>query len=200
MKISLIIPVHNKEKYIGDCLLSIQKYGKELFEIIVVNNASTDRTALIVKSFPNVRLINETRKGLVFARNKGLKEAKGDLVAFIEATTKIPKNWVKKIVKEFKKKSIVSISGPYMYYNNPLLKKIMTWIYWIFIGWPIYLLIGYKTTLGNFVARKSALEKVGGFDENIHLYEDDNNISKKLHKIGKTKFIQTFYIFHQQKD
>ena len=124
MKISLIIPAYNEEKYIKDCLLSIQKHGEGLFEVIVINNASTDATASIVKEFKNIKLVNENKKGLPFARNRGLAEANGEIVAFIDADTKIPKGWVKKIEKAFKKNDkLVSISGPYIYYDLSLFHK-----------------------------------------------------------------------------
>ena len=195
MKISLIIPAYNEEKYIKDCLLSIQKHGEGLFEVIVINNASTDATASIVKEFKNIKLVNENKKGLPFARNRGLAEANGEIVAFIDADTKIPKGWVKKIEKAFKKNDkLVSISGPYVYYDLPLFHKSLVWMYWIILGHPTYLITGYMAILGNFAAKKSALEKIGGFDEKILFYGDDTDISKRLHKIGKVKFSQRLYM------
>lgn len=196
MKISLIIPAYNEEKYIENCLSSIEKHGKDLFEVIVINNASTDNTPEIVKRFPNVRLIHEPRKGLPFARNKGLSEAKGDIVAFIDADTKMPKGWVNKIIKEFNKNDkIVSISGPYIYYDISMFKKSLIWIYWILLGWPSYLITRYMIVIGNFAVKKSEIDKLGGFNENILFYGDDTDIAKKLHKVGKVKFSQKFYMF-----
>jgi len=199
MKITLIIIAHNEEKFIGDCLLSIQKYGKEISEVIVVNNGSTDRTALIVKSFPNIKLINEDKNKLSPAMNQGWSEATGDLIAFIDGNTKIPKSWTRKILQEFESKNTVSLSGPYIYYDHSFLKKFSTWIYWMFLGWPLYILTGYKPVSGNFVVRKSALAKIGGFNENIPFYGNHIDTLKKLHKIGKTKFMQSFYILSSSK-
>jgi glycosyltransferase involved in cell wall biosynthesis len=195
MKISLIIPAHNEEKYIRDCLLSVEKNGKDFFEVIVINNASNDKTSEIVKTFSFVRLINEPRKGLPITRNRGLKEAKGDILAYADADTKIPKGWVKRIIKEFQKdEKMVSMSGPYIYYDVSMFQKFLVWMYWIILAWPSYFFTGYMSVLGNFVARKTALEKIGGFSENVIFYGDDTDISKKLHKIGRVKFFQTFYM------
>jgi glycosyltransferase involved in cell wall biosynthesis len=195
MKISLIIPAHNEEKYIENCLLSVQKNGKDFFEVIVIDNVSTDKTSEIVKSFSFARVVHESQKGLPFARNRGIKEAKGDIIAYADADTQIPKGWVKKIIKEFQKdKKMVSMSGPYIYYDVSMLQKILVWMYWIILAWPSYLFIGYMAVLGNFVARKDALEKVGGFNQDVVFYGDDTDISKKLHKLGKVKFFQTFYM------
>lgn len=195
MKISLIIPAHNEEKYIRDCLLSIEKNGKELFEVIVIDNVSSDKTSEIVKAFPFARVVYEPQKGLPFARNRGLKEAHGDIIAYVDADTKMPRGWVKKIIKEFQKdEKMVSMSGPYIYYDVSFFQKILVWMYWIILAWPSYFFIGYMAVLGNFVARKDALEKIGGFNEDVIFYGDDTDISKKLYKIGRVKFFQKFYM------
>jgi glycosyltransferase involved in cell wall biosynthesis len=71
MKLSFAIPAYNEEANIGACLTSIlQELESKSWdvEIIVINNASTDRTAEIARSFPNIRVIDEPMKGLVRAR------------------------------------------------------------------------------------------------------------------------------------
>jgi len=68
MKLSVVIPAYNEAEFIGDCLNSIfhEIEGKNYdLEIIVVNNASTDKTREIVASFPQVKLVDEPAKGLV---------------------------------------------------------------------------------------------------------------------------------------
>jgi glycosyltransferase involved in cell wall biosynthesis len=189
MKISLIIPAYNEEKYIKNCLLSVEKYGKEIFEVIVVNNRSTDNTALIVRDFKNVRLINEEKKGLPFARNTGLSHASGDIVAFIDADTMIKAGWVEKIIKEFTKdEKLVSLSGPYLHYDISIFGRFMTLVYLLILLWPGYLIMGYMVTLGNFATRKEAIDKIGGFNNKILFHGDDTYIAKELHKIGKVKY------------
>jgi glycosyltransferase involved in cell wall biosynthesis len=196
MKISIVIPAHNEEKYISRCLSSIEKYKDEIFEIIVINNASIDSTTKIVEGFPFVRLVYEPQKGLPHARNKGLSEAQGEIIAFIDADTEMPKGWVKKLIKEFEKnKNLISISGPYVYYDVSIFQKGLVWTYWLTLAWPLYFVTGYMILIGNFAAKKDALIKIGGFNKDIPFYGDDTDISKKLSKIGKVKFSQTFYMF-----
>lgn len=196
MKISLVIPAHNEEKYIEKCLLSIEKYGKDLFEVIVINNASSDNTSMIVKRFPGVKLVYEEKKGLPFARNRGLSEASGDIIAFIDADTIMPKNWVKKLVKQFEKNdNIISVSGPYIYHDVSTFYKGLVWAYWLLLAWPLYFITGYMILIGNFAVKKDALIKIGGFNKDILFYGDDTDVSKKLSKLGKVKFLQTFYLF-----
>jgi glycosyltransferase involved in cell wall biosynthesis len=196
MKISLIIPAYNEEKYLGDCLKHILQNGTELFEIIVVDNASTDKTSEIAKTFPGVKVVREERKGLTKARQRGLLEASGDIVAYTDADTKMPKGWVEKIHKHFEKnENLVCVSGPGVYYDQSLLGKIIAWLYW-FIAYIIYLFVGYMVYGANFAAKKNALENIGGFDENIIFYGEDTNIARRLAEVGKVKFVLNFYIYN----
>jgi glycosyltransferase involved in cell wall biosynthesis len=195
MKISLIIPAYNEEKYIGACLESVIENGAGLFEIIVVNNASTDKTEAIAQTFPGVRVVRELSKGLTKARQRGLMEARGDVVAFIDADTKIPKRWVEKMAQAFEKNpETVCISGPYIYYDSSFFAEITLWLFWRFLLWPTRLLTGYFVLGGNFAARKNALESIGGFDKNISFYGEDTDIARRLHQVGKIKFIMRLVI------
>ena len=76
MKLSFVIPAYNEENYVGNCISSIQnelERSSREAEIIVIDNASTDKTAEAAKKHKNVRVINEPIKGLVHARQRGLK-------------------------------------------------------------------------------------------------------------------------------
>src|SRR3989338_9632627 len=100
--ISFIIPAYNEEHYIGPCLESVLAYaGDSIEEIIVVNNASTDRTAEVAGAFPKVRVVHEPRKGLTYARERGLKEARGELLAYIDADTRLHARWLPIVTEEF---------------------------------------------------------------------------------------------------
>ncbi|MBU6431315.1 glycosyltransferase family 2 protein [Patescibacteria group bacterium] len=193
MKISLVIIAYNEEKYIGQCLKSVKENGAGLFEIIVVNNASTDGTESMARGFPEIKVVTESVKGITKARQRGLLEAKGDLIAFIDADTKMPKGWVDKVQYFFKKyPKIVCLSGPYIYYDFSFFAQKMTWLYNLALIWPAYFLVGYMVVGGNFVARKKALEDIGGFDLGINFYGEDADIARRLNKVGKVKFIQRF--------
>ncbi len=195
-KISLVIPAYNEEKYIGECLQSAQKHAANFCEIIVINNASTDRTAEVAKSFPGVRVVDEPRKGLTKARQRGLTEASGDIIAFIDADTKMPEKWIKKIKHLFEKDAeTVCVSGPYIYYDMHVLGRAFVWAYWIFLARIAYLFTRYMAVGGNFAAKKSALETAGGFDPNISFYGEDTDIARRLHQIGKVKFKQNLYMY-----
>ena len=189
LKISLIIPAYNEEKYIGACLEHVIKNSNgKFYEIIVVDNASTDKTAEIAKKYPNVRVVQENNKGLTKARQRGFIESRGNLLANIDADTRMPKGWVEQIIKEFKKdENLVCLSGPYTYYDVSKWKSFLVKIYWI-LAIPIYWIVGYMATGGNHVIKKETLEKMNGFDTTIELFGEDTNTARRASKYGKVKF------------
>src|SRR5882724_9230151 len=117
--ISLIIPAYNEEKYIGTCLEYVIKNSNGRFlEIIVVDNASTDSTAEIVKKYEGVKIVHENRKGLTRARQCGFENAQGDILAYLDADTRMPAGWVETVIEEFNKNdNLVCLSGPAFYYD-----------------------------------------------------------------------------------
>ncbi|MCL5432592.1 MAG: glycosyltransferase family 2 protein [Patescibacteria group bacterium] len=197
MKISVIIPAYNEEKYIEDCLKSIIKYAPtNLLEIIVVDNASTDNTALIAKKFPGVKVVREDRKGLTIARQKGLLEAKGDLLAYLDADTRIPPCWFDIVNKEFLiHKNVVCLSGPYTFYDLSKMKQIGVKLYYNILMIPGYKITRFLAIGGNFIAKRDALIKIGGFDTSIPFYSEDANFAKRLKKVGKLKFLKKLYVY-----
>lgn len=193
MKMSVVIPAYNEEKYIGDCLQSLVDIaGDELYEIIVVDNNSTDKTAAIAKSFGGITVVKEKRKGTSFARQKGFEVAQGDLIAFIDADTLVTKKWIEKVKNEFfSNKDLVCLSSPYNVYDISFLKRAAVWSYWNILAYPVYVLFLRYMVLGaDFVVRRKALEKIGGFDEKFIFYGDDTDIARRLHQVGKVKFIR----------
>ncbi|HXS15351.1 MAG TPA: glycosyltransferase family 2 protein [Candidatus Saccharimonadales bacterium] len=193
MKISVVIPAYNEEDYIGPTLESlINKAGSDIYEIIVVDNASTDNTAKVAKSFKGVKVVREDRKGLTRARQAGLMAATGDLVAYIDADTQIKDRWFHHVKKEFEKnKRLVCLSAPYSVYDVSKWKRMLVWSYWNLLAYPTYMLLMKYMVLGaNFVARRSVLLKIGGFDQTIEFYGEDTDIARRLNKVGKVKFLR----------
>ena len=190
---SLIIPAYNEEKYIGDCLSSVIKNTSGIFlEIIVINNASTDRTAEIAQSFPGVTVVHEPRKGLTFARQCGYESAHGDILVYIDADTRVPETWANILVSEFSNnKNTACLSGPYVFYDFPKWRQILTRATCT-VG---YALFGYFALGGNFSIRRSILEKMNGFDTTISFYGEDTNVARRAHEFGKVLFNPDFFIY-----
>ncbi len=91
---SIIIPVYNEGRYLAACLDSIAAQTEAPYEVIVVDNNSTDDSAMIARRYPFVTLIRERQQGLVPARNTGLARARGDILARINGNIRLAPDWV----------------------------------------------------------------------------------------------------------
>lgn len=193
-RISLIICAYNEEKQIGECLASaIKNSGGKFHEIIVVDNASTDGTREIAESFPGVVVSHEKNKGLIRARAHGHQKSKGEILAFIDADTRMPPGWVDTVIEEFgKDKNLACLSGPYIYFDIPKWKRALVAVYWHGLAFPVYLLVGFMAVGGNFAIKRETLEKMGGFDTSIEFYGEDTDIARRASKFGKVKFKPSF--------
>ena len=99
-KVSVIIPIYNKEKYIGKCIdsLLLQDYGE--LEIVAVNDGSSDDTAAVLERYGDkIKLITTENRGVASARNTGLENATGGLILFLDADDYYEQNTVRDLVK-----------------------------------------------------------------------------------------------------
>src|ERR1700692_1544059 len=121
MWLSFVVPAYNEEAYLPACLDSILAQTRELgdaVEIIVVNNASTDRTREVALGFTGVRVVDETRKGLTFARQAGFAASTGELIANVDSDSRLTPGWVERVLAEFAAEpKLVALSGPFIYYD-----------------------------------------------------------------------------------
>jgi glycosyltransferase involved in cell wall biosynthesis len=197
MKLSVVIPAYNEEAFIGECLNSIlhEIRGKNYdLEIIAVNNASTDRTGEIILSFSEVKLVDEPSKGLVKARRAGYLASTGELVANIDADTRMTAGWFDKVFEEFAKdEKLAGLSGPFIYYD--LSKKVNFGVRLYYcLGFIIYLFnryifkVGSMLQGGNFVVKRTAMEAIGGFNSDFDFWGEDTDLARRLVKAGGVKF------------
>ncbi len=128
MRISVVIPVYNEEKYLGRCLESLSNQTEKPNEIIIVNNNSTDKTTDVAKKFP-VKIVDEKNQGISWARNRGFNEAKYEVIARCDADSIVPKNWIKIIKKDFLDYKIDGLTGPIKFYDLPLRSKLISEVY-----------------------------------------------------------------------
>ena len=103
--ISVVVPVYNVEKYIVKCLKSIVDQDYKDFELLVINDGSTDQSVQFAEDFLskrdiNWRVINKENGGLASARNKGIEESKGDFIAFVDSDDTISYDFLSKLYKE----------------------------------------------------------------------------------------------------
>ena len=107
MKISVIIPVYNVEKYLAQCLESIAGQSYENLEIIIVNDGSTDRSEEICGKFEamdsRIKLINQSNSGVSVARNTGIENATGDYITFVDSDDWLEKEMYNSMISQVTK-------------------------------------------------------------------------------------------------
>ena len=101
-KFSIIIPVYNVEKYIKKCLDSVFSQSYKDYEVIVVNDGSTDKSMDIAKEY-NVKIINQKNAGLSITRNNGLQIANGEYISFIDSDDWVDLDFLEKLYNTAKK-------------------------------------------------------------------------------------------------
>ena len=193
MKISVIIPAHNEEKYIERTLEAILAQDYPDFEVIVIDNASTDKTSEIVKSFPKVKLVSESRKGTMWACERGRQEATGEIIVRMDADCVPEKKWLSKGAILFKDDQVAGVSGPYDYYDADKLFRFSSIHFQRFIYRLTNFLVqffnkGAVMIGGNSFMRASALARAGGFNTLITFWGDDSDTAKRLVRQGKVIF------------
>jgi glycosyltransferase involved in cell wall biosynthesis len=186
--ISFIIPCYNEEAYIRDCIVSIkQEVGSITHEIIVVDNNCTDDTAKIAMQ-EGATVVVEKQKGVVFARQRGYELAKYNLIANIDADSRLSKGWVQSALKNFKNPEVVAVTGPLIYDDVSKTVNVMTKLYY-YVAWFSNNYIGVFVQGGNCLIRKDILDKANGYDTSIAFYGEDTMTAKRLQQFGKIKFV-----------
>jgi len=196
IKISLVIPAYNEEKYIGECLRAAKASG-QFYEIIVVDNASTDKTREECEKIDGVKVVRENNKGITWARQCGYKAATGDVLAYVDADTRMPSEWFSAVQYAFTENtSLAVLSGPYIYYDDtPVNQLIVKYLWWYIFAFPLYWWVGYMTVGGNFAIKKDVLDRMGGFDTAVQFYGEDTNIARRASEHGSVKFSPTLIMY-----
>ncbi len=199
IKISVIIPAYNEEKYILVCLKSLAQQTFRNFEVIIVDNGSTDKTLSLVKNFRQIRklkIIQEKSKCIGKIRQVGFEKAQGEILVSTDADAKFPKNWLANINDYLKNHpETVAVGGPYSFFDEGspirILRKIIT-PFFLFLD---NLLSGWKHHFAacNFAVRRDAFFKIGGFHKNL-TFGEDIDLSFRLRKIGKVDFVDSIFI------
>ena len=195
-KVSIVIPAYNEEKCLAATLTKVCALEYPNFEVIVVDNASADRTGEIARTFP-VKVVREEKKGLLHARERGRVEATGEFIANIDADCLPEKDWLANGMQYFTSEKIVAVSGPYDYFDGKWAFRTSS----LFLQKYVYsgiskamqafgksgVLIG-----GNNIIRAQTLAEVGGYDTSILFYGEDTDTARRVSQKGTIVFSSRF--------
>jgi cellulose synthase/poly-beta-1,6-N-acetylglucosamine synthase-like glycosyltransferase len=197
--VSIVIPVYNSENTLKSCLNALvdRDYPKDKYEIILVNDNSTDKSAEIMRFFaarhPSIKIIaQETgKKGPASARNLGIKHAKGEIIASTDSDCIVPKYWLCKIVEYFESYPDVSAIGGSLIAcsSNRFITN---------CEGMISDCTGHKAKIAtpNAAFRKNCIEKVGLFNESM-VSGEDPDLVWNIEKAGlKVVFLEDLPVVH----
>jgi len=186
--ISVVIPAYNEEKYLPRCLSSLKKQTFQDFEVIVVDNNSTDKTAEIALKY-GAKVVRENTQGMTPARERGFREAKAEIIARTDADTIVSPTWLQTIYHTFiSNPDIVALSGSFTspYHMFP---SFIFHFYMIFLVTLTRFLTGHISLHGpNLAVRKSAWQKTS-VHKNDKIIHEDIDLSCHMAKTGRMLFL-----------
>ncbi|MBI1912757.1 MAG: glycosyltransferase [Deltaproteobacteria bacterium] len=113
--VSIIVPAYNAEKTVNRCIEALleQDYPAGLYDIVIVDDGSADNTGAVIKKYP-VKYLHQKNKGPATARNKGAKQAKGEIILFTDSDCVPDKNWITEMVRPFlDNEKVAAVKGAY---------------------------------------------------------------------------------------
>jgi glycosyltransferase involved in cell wall biosynthesis len=196
LRASIIIPAYNARKTLGECLTACLAQDRPDFEIIVVDDGSTDDTSLIAQQFEAVRYHRQPNGGPASARNAGARLATGEILIYTDADCIPHADWLRQLTDGFEE-GVVAVGGTYAIANpaSRLARVIQAEIAQRHRQFK-----GDVDFLGSFnvAYRRDAFEAVGGFDESYRQASgEDNDLAYRLHdQGGRMVFNPTAVVAH----
>jgi GT2 family glycosyltransferase len=197
---SVVVCSYNGSRTIGECLDHLTKLDYPNYEIIVVDDGSTDNTSAIAERY-NVRLIRTENRGLSAARNTGREHAHGDIVIYIDDDAYPDVDWLNYYRLAFEDSSHALIGGPnFVPLNDPPIAQCVARA----PGGPTHVLltdtVAEHVPGCNMAFRKSSLEEIGGFDHVFRVAGDDVDICWRIQERGWTiGFAPAAVVWHHRR-
>jgi len=199
--VSVIAPTYNRKEMLMECLTSLfnQTYPKDRYEIIVVNDGSTDGTEEVLKEYAKkapcaFKWLTQQNRGPSAARNLGVKNARGEIICFIDDDCVAEKKWIENLISGFVMEKIGGVGGKIKAYNpKTSVEK--------------YARMDQESAIRNSFLitcnaayRRDVLESVNGFDSNLRYGGDDIDVGIKVKQMGyELKYAPDAIVYHKHR-
>lgn len=195
MRLAIIIIAYNEERYLSRCLQAIRKQVPQPDELIVVDNNSTDQTAVIAKSY-GARVVEEKQQGMIYARNLGFNVATADILGRIDADTILLPGWVEEVKKCFADSAVGGLSGPVIFYDflgGGRLGRVLGRVHQLIYFKNTKRVLGHEVLFGsNMAIRREAWLKVkNDVCLDGHVYHEDGDLTAHISRFGKILYSPT---------
>ncbi len=175
--VTAVITTYNQAAYLGEAIQSVVNQTYQPLEIIVIDNDSSDATAEIVAEFPSTKYIKQENSGPSGARNRGIKEANGEFIVFLDGDDRVRADCVEARVKLLLNApsanlvvgayDVVNSQGELLFHDSIAPAERTTTTFWQAVQ-------EMRCPTCGLVARTSALREIGGFDEQLRIAEDSD--------------------------
>ncbi|MGH7123867.1 MAG: glycosyltransferase [Stellaceae bacterium] len=186
-RVSVVVCSYNAERTMEACLASLEDLNYPDYEVIVVNDGSTDRTLEIAQRFPYARIISQPNKGLSVARNVGAEAATGEIVAYTDSDCVADPDWLTYLISTMERKQLVACGGPNF---PPPEDSLVPSAVAVSPGGPTHVLLTDETAEHiagcNMAFRRDALLGLGGFDPTYRAAGDDVDMCWRFQDAGHT--------------
>ena len=200
-RVSVVVCAYNAADTLEDCLASLDRLTYPDYEVILVNDGSTDATRDIGRSHARVRIIDVPNAGLSAARNVGLAEATGEIVAYTDADTRVDRDWLTFLVQPFLTSDVVGSGGPNVVpQDDPPIAQCIARA----PGGPTHVLLDDRIAEHvpgcNMAFRRDALLAIGGFNPIYLRAGDDVDVCWRLQSRGwRIGFASAALVWHHHR-
>lgn len=203
--VSVIVPVHNAEKYIEETIQSVLNQTYNNWELILVNDGSTDRTINVLDKYsttPHIKVIHQKNGGVSSARNAGAQQAQGNNFCFLDADDLLTENCLEKRVDFLRENECHFVHNDIeiILDNGERTGRIQSGLN----GNVLSDLLRWERTVvpgpSSIIVSKQCFDSIGGFDENLSTAADQDFFIRvaKNYRIDRIPMVLTLYRVHEQ--
>ncbi len=199
-RVSVVVCSYNRGPALEECLRSLVLLDYPDFEVILVDDGSTDNTREIAKKFPSVRVIHQSNQGLSAARNAGLQAATGSIVAYTDSDCFVDVNWLTHLVHQLESTNAVAVGGPNLAPDDGWVASCVA----ASPGQPVQVLesnsIAEHIPGCNMAFRRDALMSINGFNPRYRKAGDDVDVCWRLQQNGQwITFAPGAFVWHHRR-
>ncbi|MEJ8566888.1 glycosyltransferase family 2 protein [Elongatibacter sediminis] len=204
--VSVIVPARNAERYIAETIDSVIRQSWTHFELLVVDNASTDATACVVHKHEDerVRVISCERPGAAAARNVGMRAARGDFIQFLDADDILGRNKLELQLKALQDwgTALAIASCPWVRFNHDLAEACVhaeaVWPIADPLDWIVCSLTGGgMMQTGGWLVHRQLVEAAGFWNEDLSLHDDGEYFTRMLLQAERLVFVPDARVYYR---
>jgi O-antigen biosynthesis protein len=199
-RVSVVVCTYNGGRTLEQCLRSLLALDYPDYEVLVIDDGSTDNTADVLAGFPSVRAIHQPNRGLSAARNLGLRAATGAIVAYTDSDCYADPDWLTHLVDHLSRGGAAAVGGPNLSPEDGWLAACVA----ASPGQPMHVLesdqVAEHVPGCNVAFRREALEAINGFDPQYRKAGDDVDVCWRLQQAGHwITFAPGAFVWHHRR-